>query len=265
MKQFIFKFSAQPLTFLVLLVISWTLYGQPAPCSNGAQPTCKCHTAPILNTIEELNGYQYAMTVYQHPADGPNPLCNQLLGGVPNNPTWFGFKACCSSLNLTASVSDCIVVGGWIGIQIAVYSSCSPSFIPIACNTNTDSCNTNDKKLKLNNLTVGENYYFMVDGCNGSYCKVTIKVDFDTTTSILEITNPKLSVSPNPIHSEFSISGIPNSEIQSVVVYNSLGNLVKRFKPHSTTYSFHDMPSGIYFLDVTTISGEKFMLKILHE
>lgn len=147
----------------------------PPPCSNGTQAVCKCSTAPLLCTIDQLDGYVFTMTNYQHPGDGPNPLCAG-QGGVPNNPSWFAFKAWCTDLSLDCSVSSCTGQGGSNGIQIAIYSGCNP-YVPIACNVAPGNCNLNTKTLNLTGLTIGATYYFMVDGCAGSYCTVTIDIN----------------------------------------------------------------------------------------
>lgn len=47
----------------------------PAPCTNGTQNTCKCNQSPIMCTINQLNGFEYDMTLFQHPGDGPQPMC----------------------------------------------------------------------------------------------------------------------------------------------------------------------------------------------
>ena len=172
-----------------MVFFSPTLIAQPAPCNNGTQATCRCNTAPILCSVEELDGYEFSMSSFQHPSDGPNPLCT---GGnnVPNNPTWFAFIAWCTELTLEAELSNCSCVlsssngapcpfpcpffGCTRGAQIAIYGDCSYSE-QVACNT-ADCGNQNNKQLNLTNLTIGKTYYFMIDGCAGSACDVRINV-----------------------------------------------------------------------------------------
>lgn len=155
------------------LFFSHTLIAQ---CTDGNQPECTCLTAPVLCTIDELDDYMFSMTNYQHPWDGPSPLCPPQQGTVTNNPTWFAFVAWCTSLTLFVDISNCTPFQfGINGVQIAIYSDCNP-YTPVACNTSASDCNTNDKTLSMNNLVIGNTYYFLIDGCAGAYCDVSIDV-----------------------------------------------------------------------------------------
>ncbi|TVR87784.1 MAG: gliding motility-associated C-terminal domain-containing protein [Saprospirales bacterium] len=160
----------------------------PDPCDDGTQATCQCDTAPILCTIDDLDGFTYSMSDFQHPQNGPSPLCNGQ--GVPNNPTWFAFIAWCEDLTLNAELTNCEpgCTGFFCsgppscqgacnevdGIQIVVYEDCV-NFNSVACNV-TDCGNEDDKTLSMSGLVLGEVYYILVDGCAGSFCDVTINV-----------------------------------------------------------------------------------------
>jgi len=133
-----------------------------------------CAGASIICNIDELDGYVLQMSNSQLPGNGPNPLCAG-QGGVPNNPSWIAFKAWCTDLTLICSVSNCTGQGGSNGIQTAIYSSCNP-YTPVACNVSPANCNLNDKTITMTGLVIGATYYFLVDGCAGSYCTVTIDV-----------------------------------------------------------------------------------------
>lgn len=146
-----------------------------AQCTNGTQPECRCSTAPVLCTIDELDGYSFSMAAYQHPNDGPSPICPGAFMTQSNNPTWFAFTAWCTNLTLRVSSSNCTQSQGNVGFQLAIYTDCSFDDV-VACNADIDDCNTNDKVLNLSGLNIGSIYYFMVDGCLGSYCTVTIDV-----------------------------------------------------------------------------------------
>lgn len=175
--------------FILLIPISgWGQSPPPAPCLDGTEATCACSTAPILCTIDDLDGFEYSMSTFQHPADGPNPLCSNNQN-VPNNPTWFAFIAWCENLTLNVEISNCSNVCNGsngtpcgfscffsctVGVQVAIYSDCSFSD-QVACNTN-DCGNEDDKLLEMDGLTIGQTYYFLVDGCAGSSCDVRINV-----------------------------------------------------------------------------------------
>ena len=115
------------------------------------------------------------MAAYQHPNDGPSPICPGANMSQTNNPTWFAFTAWCTDLSLRVTSTNCHQVGGAIGFQLAIYTSCNFNHV-VACNADIQDCNTNDKILNLTGLNIGAVYYFMVDGCLGSYCTVTIDI-----------------------------------------------------------------------------------------
>ncbi len=163
--------------FYLLLLIAFFLAPQLSfsQCNTGSEPECQCSTAPVLCTVDELDGYMFSMSNFQHPQDGPTPLCPNTPGSVPNNPTWFAFTAWCTDLTLECAFNNCTPVGGSIGVQIAIYEDCSFN-TAVACNVAPADCNTNNKTLVLTGLNIGDVYYFLVDGCFGSYCDVTIDV-----------------------------------------------------------------------------------------
>ena len=117
----------------------------------------------------------FSMSSFQHPQDAPQPLCPGANNTVPNNPTWFAFTAWCTDLTLEASFSNCTQMSGSIGVQIAIYEDCTFTNA-VACNVAGNACNTNNKTLTMTGLTIGGVYYFLVDGCLGSYCDVTIDI-----------------------------------------------------------------------------------------
>lgn len=165
------------LKLLLLLALCIICFTQSiAQCPTGSEPQCMCTTAPVLCTIDELDGFMFSMSSFQHPNDGPSPLCPGANNSVTNNPTWFAFQAWCTNLTLNVMLDNCVGVGGSNGVQIAIYSNCT-TYTPVACNVAVTDCgNTNDKTLVMNNLQIGNTYYFLVDGCAGSYCDITVDV-----------------------------------------------------------------------------------------
>src|SRR6187402_811727 len=132
-----------PLNFILTLLFIWTSLILSAQCTNGTQPECKCSTAPVLCTIDELDGYTFSMASYMHPNDGPSPICPGANMSQTNNPTWFAFTAWCTDLRLRVTSSYCQQVGGAIGFQLAIYTNCNFTST-VACNADIDDCNTND-------------------------------------------------------------------------------------------------------------------------
>lgn len=166
------------------------LNGQINPCIDGQQASCKCQTADIICTPDDLDGVVLPMSSFRHPQDAPSPLCNG--DGAPDNPSWIGFTAWCESFTVRLKLDDCSGMcndrtpcrpgffpcgffGGAcsFGVQVAVYESCDFSK-SVACDVN--ECRESDIIFDLNNLVPGTTYYFMVDGCSGSACNVTFEV-----------------------------------------------------------------------------------------
>lgn len=154
----------------------------PEPCTTGSQNTCKCSLSPVMCTINQLNGYEYDMTGYTHPGDGPTPMCPPPEGNSTGsqNPTWFAFIAWCTDLTLQVTYTSCTNPAGPFnsGIQAAVYSGCpATTSNAIACDTDINGCNGDGSRiLSLSGLVVGNTYYFLVDGCAGSACHIKIDV-----------------------------------------------------------------------------------------
>jgi len=173
-------------SLLMLFIFSTKLHAQadpPDPCDDGSQETCQCETSPVLCTIDDLDGYEYSMTDFQHPQDGPEPLCIS-QPSVPNNPTWFSFVAWCEELELLVELDNCTEIqqGPFcppfctttLGAQIAIYGNCNFTD-EVACNVE-DCGNEDDKSLVMTDLVIGRIYYFIIDGCAGSACDITINV-----------------------------------------------------------------------------------------
>ncbi|HCV50140.1 MAG TPA: hypothetical protein DGP89_02250, partial [Saprospirales bacterium] len=158
-------------------------YGQSDPCDTGSENSCQCETADLLCNIGELDGYQYSMTTYLHPEDGPDPMCTGSEGNntTSHNPTWFAFIAWCEELTLEVEYTDCINNPNScfsFGIQAAVYSDCSldPSSA-VECDTDVGGCvNNSTREVSMSGLIIGDTYYFLVDGCCGSACEIEISV-----------------------------------------------------------------------------------------
>jgi len=151
----------------------------PAQCTDGSQNACSCETADVLCTIDELDGYTFEMDPFLHPSDGPSPLCpGPGCSCVPNNPTWFAFVAWCEEIDLEVLFTNCTAGSGTsIGVQVAIYSSCGPDYDVVDCDVSAADCATTDpKELFLTGLTIGDIYYFVVDGCSGSYCDIEVNV-----------------------------------------------------------------------------------------
>jgi len=161
------------------------VFGAADPCTDGTQETCECETSPILCTINDLNGFEFDMDTFEHPDDGPEPMCPPPDGNTTtsHNPTWFAFIAWCEDLTLEVTATDCVdgpacVGSDDFGVQAAVFKDCSldPNSA-IACDTDIAGCEDDfTRTLDLIGMTIGNTYYFLVDGCCSSACHIEITV-----------------------------------------------------------------------------------------
>ena len=149
---------------------------QADPCTDGTQNSCKCSTAPILCDFGVLDGFQYTMTTFSHPGDGPMPMCPPPAGNgtTSQNPSWFGFIANCANMTIKVFYNNCIdgpdcPGNNNFGIQAAVYTNCSlnpNSVVAGGCGTSVGGCvNNSSRTLTMTGLIIGKIYYFLVDGC----------------------------------------------------------------------------------------------------
>lgn len=160
------------------------------PCTSPPMgPGCRCYTAEVLCTPDAIDGFTFTMSsATNYGGFGFNgDLCpGNSQDGVPNNVNWFGFIAWCTDLTINVNVSDCVDPPGpptSYGVQIGLFETCGSPWDPIECFTNGgDYCGDSPSNYPTqhvfiaNDLTIGNTYYFMLDGCGGSYCTVELDV-----------------------------------------------------------------------------------------
>lgn len=160
------------------LLMTGQLWSQPCDIPPS---TNNCENAPVLCNFDDLDGYCTSMTS-DLTYNAPSPLCGN--GGAPHNPLWFAFYAGCTELQVTIWASNCDTVQGTVGIQGAVYGYSGNGL----CTNSTDqpdeildcdgACpNVGPLTLNPTGMTIGKIYYFMIDGCAGSACDLTVSVD----------------------------------------------------------------------------------------
>lgn len=97
------------------------------------------------------------------------PYCDVRI----DNNSWIRFTAANTTATLTVTVSDCFV-GNYPsgGIQMQIFSAGSPccNFTPVSSFVEGSSVLT----ITANNLTIGQDYYLMIDGYAGDICNYTI-------------------------------------------------------------------------------------------
>ena len=177
----------------ILLITVINLSAQIS-CDTGSELECMCETAEILCSVVELDGFTGGMSSFQHPQDGPDDFCGN--NTVSDNPTWFAFIAWCDEIEMTVTFTNCLPGGNngqFLGAQVAVFPSCNTNN-SIDCASDCNVTTPHEIDLTLDNLTIGQVYYFMIDGCggagNGSTCDYEIGVSpTDCDEEIEEWTN----------------------------------------------------------------------------
>ncbi|RXR21833.1 T9SS type A sorting domain-containing protein [Flavobacterium stagni] len=67
--------------------------------------------------------------------------------------------------------------------------------------------------------------------------------------------NAEFSIYPNPVNDQLFIQNPNQLDIQSLLIYNANGALVKEVKTSFTSISINDLAAGLYLVQVKTITG----------
>ena len=128
------------------------------PCGNGViysdceSPTTMCNLTDILS---------FSSCTSEYHGDIIDDLCTT---GVLNNPSYFEFIAGSEVLDLTIEPFNCV---NTLGIQATVTDPCDPT----TCYSDSAAdCFTSSTTIRASNLTVGNTYQLIVDGCAGDQC-----------------------------------------------------------------------------------------------
>lgn len=113
-------------------------------------------------------------------------------------------------------------------------------------------------------LTVSDTgTYLVVYHNNGCDALDEVKVSYQLTTSISEVTNEDMRVFPNPATSQFTILASEKGQIE---VFSLSGQLVHSGSlDQETTISCLDWQPGAYFVRLTTLRGKTVTKKLLKQ
>lgn len=158
---------------ILILIFSLTtgLEGQPVPCGNPAVMTSYCKDACIICNIDGFTG----VNSYTVQGQAPPGFCTSYV----HNIKWIAFQAGSVDLQLEVSVFNCQKGSG---LEIGIYKSLDCNTFELVSNCETD-IPTNTKAIFTNTkpLTIGQYYYFVMDGGNGDVCNYLVKVLKGTT------------------------------------------------------------------------------------
>lgn len=176
------------ISFILISISVIQLKSQCTNPPNGVD--CLCSTAQLLCTPDDLDGFTFSMSATLNQGGLPsNDLCPPIngIGGVPNNVNWFSFIAWCTDLTIDIAISNCSpgtdgVFNPSYGTQIGLFETCGAPWVSLDCVTEgVDACGGAttfpvSQSMSVTGLTIGNVYYFMLDGCAGSACDVTITI-----------------------------------------------------------------------------------------
>lgn len=168
-----FRYLSLYFSFFVITSIA---YGQPTICEAPFEMTPFCNEACIICDIDGFQGRHDSNVRGEAPPD----FC---VFGV-ENAQWIAFLAGSETLEVDISVSNCDNFFLFSGLQMAIYES-------LDCETFTQKSNCiggffqirqgQTGTLFMNDLTVGQYYYLVMDGSAGDNCDWTMSVQSGTT------------------------------------------------------------------------------------
>jgi len=152
----------------------------PASASNlPANDNCISAT-----TIGNLNGY-YGNTSSSYTVDGDGgDLLDNYCGTLENN-SWLKFTADSATAVLKIFVSSCMKTNG---IQMRVYETSNCNLFSPVSNCWSPAVMT-DGTIVANGLTIGNDYYLMIDGYGGDICNYVISASKGIETLPVELLN----------------------------------------------------------------------------
>jgi len=175
-------------------------------CTASGTTFTNCTDPVAYCDLNDINNFSACTPQYQGQVLGT--LCN---GGALNNPSYFNFIAGASSINMTITPEVCSPGdNGSIGLQANVTDPCNPTVCYASSGTD---CFAGVFTFQANNLTVGQEYQLVVDGCSGSECQWSITIDSAPTFNILTVGNFEVDNFQFPNCNNTSNSFCPGTEL----------------------------------------------------
>ncbi len=149
-------------TFFTTILMS---QGVQAQCPPPGYPVAgdDCASAPALCT--GINGYCDQLDANNIQSNFPGCPNNVL-----NNDEWFSFVACGTEISIEITPSNCQGTGGQFGMQGALYEGGCTAAVATQCN-----CTEQSFTLTAN-ISPGQTYYIVLDGCAGDICDYDVAV-----------------------------------------------------------------------------------------
>ncbi len=199
----------------LFIAITFVLYAQPEPCGPSAEMTPTCQEACIICDIDGFTGVNGGT----EQGVAPDGFCTT----VWHNIQWIAFMAGSTDITLQVDVFNCTLTG-W-GLEIGIYESldCENTLLVSNCDTNVSN-NSSGTFSNTVPLTVGQYYYFVMDGSGGDICDYTVSViEGNTEVDPLDATGAifgKLDLCPG-LTMPYSTEEIPGATIYDWTVNNT--------------------------------------------
>ena len=213
----------------LFLLLPGALWAQPEPCGPDSEMTPFCADACIICDINGFTGINNDGVQGQ----APPGFCT----GTAHHMQWIGFIAGSTSLTLSVSVFNC---QNNAGLEVGIYKSLDCQTFQLVSNCDGDiPPNTTQNFTNTVPLTIGQYYYFVMDGNNNDVCNYTIKV-VNGTTQVMPLINsgnilgPEIvcastsndytvSLPPGAAHFNWTLNGLPYaSETDTTISLNFL-------------------------------------------
>ncbi len=156
-------------SFSILFILFFALssIGQPSPCGPTPAMTSTCATACVICDIDGFSGVNNLTAQGQ----GFSNFCTTQY----NNMQYIAFIAGSVDLTIRVDVGNCS--GGVQSLEVGFFeSSDCENFTAITdCDTDIQS-NDSQTFTNLTPLVIGQHYYLVIDGSNGSNCDWTFNV-----------------------------------------------------------------------------------------
>ena len=155
-------------------------------CDENQSPCLTCEASSndclFCEQADLRNGIKGCMPLFnpnENPQDDqPTPLC--FGGGIPNNMSWWSFVAGTQVVEVFIQTQNCQQGGGTPseqGVQSGIYDACFAD--GGKCLGGESFCTEASNGLVYNvgGLIPGNTYHIFIDGCNGTACDYTLKIE----------------------------------------------------------------------------------------
>lgn len=164
--------------FIFCLVFSSLSFAQPVPCGPDAAMTPTCIEACVICDIDGFTGINASSAS----GEAPDDFCTTTV----HNAQWIAFIAGSENLTIELEVFNCDGSGpggGFVsGLEVGIYESldCENFLLVSNCDGDIED-GTTGVFTTTEPLTIGQYYYWVMDGNGGDVCNYTITVTEGTT------------------------------------------------------------------------------------